>query len=361
MQSTSANTRPPDGVSHILDFHLDASKILALADNDDKEAFSPLPLRNLVPDKELPFNVYIKCKPKDNNSPEFTLCCPQGQVYQKDWHRKLEALKVPWVYFPLQEDEAVLGYLHGNLKEVTPQDVVQDPEKAAQVLDSMLLWMQHFFSAERARTGSRMKMALDFIDLVFEFIKTNNTYLNLVSAIKQINCHDKFLFKHSLNVCIFGLAFCNYLGLQDRDAKLFGMGALLHDLGMTQVPQQILRKTETLDEEELKLIKRHPALSYNMLKHLTSFPSDPMMMVQQHHENGDGSGYPLHLTGDAIHPWARILRVIDSYESVTSGRPWRPPLSPKETLWAMRNEWEESRIYDRAILQAFIKFLGEVD
>ena len=84
-------------------------------------------------------------------------------------------------------------------------------------------------------------------------------------------------------------------------------------------------------------------------------------MVQQHHENGDGSGYPLNLTGDAIHPWARILRVIDSYESVTSGRPWRQAKSPKETLWTMRNEWEKSRIYDRAILQAFIKFLGAVD
>ena len=360
MQTTGANSIPPEGGSHILDFHLDASKILALADSGAKDAFSPLPLRNLVPNKELPFNVYIKCKPKDNTSPEFTLCCPQGQIFQKDWHHKLEALKVPWVYFPLQENEAVLGYLHGNLKEASPEDVGQDPEKAAQVLDAMLLWMQHFFTAERARTGSRMRMALDFIDLVFEFIKTNNAYLNLMTAIKKINYHDKFLFKHSLNVCIFGLAFFNYLRLPEQDAKLFGMGALLHDLGMTRVPPEILCKPESLDEEEMKLIKRHPVLSYHMLKNLTSFPQAPMLM-QQHHENGDGSGYPLSLAGSAIHPWARILRVIDSYESVTSGRPWRPPLSPKETLWAMRHEWEQSRIYDRAILQAFIKFLGEVD
>ncbi|MFZ5453923.1 MAG: HD-GYP domain-containing protein [Thermodesulfobacteriota bacterium] len=361
LEPATGNSRPPSGANHILDFHLDASKILALADGGEKEAFSPLPLRNLVPHQEIPFNVYIKCKPKDHTQPEFTLCCPQGQVFQKDWHRKLAALKVPWVYFPRQEEESVLSYLHGNLKEVSPEGVGQDPEKAAQVLDAMLLWMQHCFTAERARTGSRMRMALDFIDLVFEFIKTGNAYLNLTTAIKKINCHDKFLFKHSLNVCIFGLAFFNYLGLQERDAKLFGVGALLHDLGMTQVPQEILRKPESLDEEEMKLVKRHPLLSYHMLKNLSYFPPDPMLMVQQHHENGDGSGYPLKLAGSAIHPWARILRVIDSYESVTSGRPWRPAKSPKETLWSMRHEWEQGRIYDRAILQAFIKFLGEVD
>lgn len=251
-------------MGHILDFHLDASKILAPVAGDEKEAFSPLPLRNLAPGTAMPFDVYIKCKPKDHSQPEFTLCCSKGQVFQKDWHRKLEALKVPWVYFPLQQDEEVLEYLHGNLQEISPEVCGKDPEKAAQVLDAMLLWMQHFFIAERARTGSKMMMALDCIDLVFEFIKKNQSYLNLVAAIKEINHHDKYLFKHSLNVCIFGLAFFNYLGLGDKDAKLFGVGALLHDLGMTRVPRPILRKPGRLDEEEMKLVKRHPLISYHI-------------------------------------------------------------------------------------------------
>jgi HD-GYP domain-containing protein (c-di-GMP phosphodiesterase class II) len=81
-------------------------------------------------------------------------------------------------------------------------------------------------------------------------------------------------------------------------------------------------------------------------------------MVLQHHENGDGSGYPEKLRLASIHPWARILRILDTYEAMTADRPWRLARSPQETLWAMRNDWQKGRIYDPAYLKAFIKFLG---
>jgi HD-GYP domain-containing protein (c-di-GMP phosphodiesterase class II) len=354
--TSAAKSPPPDGAGQILDYHLDASKILAPAAGGEMEAFSPLPLRNLVTGIKLPFNVYIKCKPKDHEEPQFMLCCAKGQAFQRDWHRKLKTLKVPWIYFLLQENEAVLDFLHKNLQDINPRNCCTDPEKAAMVLDAMLIWIQQFFLAERFRTGAKLAMALDFIDLVFQFVKGSKAYLSCIMEIKH---HDEYLFKHSLNVCTIGLAFINYLGLGDQEARFFGVGALLHDLGMTQVPRHILQKPERLDEEEMKMITRHPLQSYYMIKHLSAIPKEPILMVQQHHENGDGSGYPLGLSGSSIHSWAKILRIIDSYESVTSGRPWRAAKSPKETLWDMRHEWEKSQVYDPALLRAFIKFLGE--
>lgn len=355
---TPPKSRPPDSLGHVLDFHLDASKILVPAAGGEREVFSPLPLRNLLPGTEMPFDVYIKCKPKANSQPEFILCCPKGQVFQRDWHRKLKNLKVPWVYFPLKEDEAVLEFLHGNLQEITPKICRSDPEKAALVLDAMLLWIQHFYTTESARTGAKLAMALDFIDLIFEIVKRTKAFLSFLVEMKH---HDEYLFTHSLNVCVIGLAFINYLGLADKEAKSFGLGALLHDLGMIQVPRIILQKPGRLDEEDMRIIKRHPAQSYFMLKHLPAIPLETIMMAQQHHENGDGSGYPTGLVDSSIHPWAKILRIVDSYESVTAGRPWRAPKSPKETLWAMRHEWEESQVYDPALLRALIKFLGDGD
>lgn len=355
--STGTNS-PPEGMNHILDYHLDASKILAPAASGDGVGFSPLPLRNLTPGIKMPFNVYIKCKAKGNEQAEFVLCCPKGQAFQGDWFHKLEKLKVPWVYFPLQESGAVLECLHHNLQEINPKACINDPEKAAQVLDAMLVWIQHFFMAEKSRTGAKLEMALDFIDLAFEFIKRSRTYASFIVEIKH---HDDYLFKHSLNVFIIGLAFINYLGLSDKQARFFGLGALLHDVGMIQVPRNILQKTGPLNEEEKTIIKRHPQQSYSMLKNLPFIPRESILMVQQHHENGDGSGYPMGLTSDFIHPWARIMRVIDSYESVTCGRPWRAPKSPKETLWAMRHEWEQCQVYDPGFLKAFIKFLGDAD
>jgi HD-GYP domain-containing protein (c-di-GMP phosphodiesterase class II) len=352
------NSLPNGREGHILDYHLDASKILAPPAGGEGEGFSPLPLRNLGPGTRMPVDVFIKCKTKDQDQPDYILCCAKGQVFQRDWHRKLKTLKVPWVYFPLQDIEAVLDYLHYNLKDLKPEECCTSPDKAAIVLDAMLLWMQHFFMMDRFRTGPKLEMALDCIDRVFEFIKGSKAYLSLIMEIRH---HDEYLFKHSLNVCTIGLAFLNYLGVAGQEARFFGVGALLHDLGMTQVPRTVLQKPGPLVDEEMKLIMRHPLQSYYMIKHLSTLPKDPVIMVQQHHENGDGSGYPLGLSGHSIHPWAKIMRIIDSYESVTSGRPWRAAKSPKDTLWDMRHEWEKSQVYDSALLRAFIKFLGDAN
>jgi HD-GYP domain-containing protein (c-di-GMP phosphodiesterase class II) len=357
-KSPTVAGHPPENWGPVLDFHLHASRILSSVADGEKESFSPLPLRNLTPETEMPFNIYLKCKPKDQSDPEFVLCCPKGQIFQREWHRKLKKLKVPWVYFPLSEDEAVLEFLHGNLKEITPRACRLNPEKAALVLDAMLVWMQHFFTTERGRTGAKLDMALDFIDLVFAAVKRSKNFL---SHVMEMSHHDEYLFRHSLNVCIIGLAFINYLGFADKDARSFGVGALLHDLGMIQVPRTILQKPGRLEEEEMRIIRRHPAQSYYMLKHLPAVPVEAIIMAQQHHENGDGSGYPTGLSSGSIHPWAKILRIIDSYESVTAGRPWRKAKSPKETLWDMRHDWEKSQVYDSALLRALIRFLGDRD
>jgi HD-GYP domain-containing protein (c-di-GMP phosphodiesterase class II) len=349
---------PPEGMNNLLDYHLDASKILTPAPDGTETSYSPLPLRNLAPGMTMPFNVYIKCKPKGHNQAEYFLCCSKGQVFKGDWHRKLEKLKVPWVYFPLRESDSVLECLHHNLKELNPKACAIDQELAAQVMDAMLVWIQHFYLTEAARTGPNLEMALDFIDLLFGFMKRSKASLSFIVEMQQ---HDDYLFRHCLNVCVIGLAFMSYLGLAEKKARAFGVGALLHDVGMIQVPRDILQKTARLNEDDLNIIRRHPQQSYAMLKNLTFISRESILMVQQHHENGDGSGYPMALTGSATHPWAKIIRVIDSYESVTSGRPWRAARSPKDTLWAMRTEWEESQVYDPAFLRAFIKFLGGHD
>jgi HD-GYP domain-containing protein (c-di-GMP phosphodiesterase class II) len=105
-------------------------------------------------------------------------------------------------------------------------------------------------------------------------------------------------------------------------------------------------------------IQRHPLEGFRMLQSFAHIPWEALQMVLRHHENGDGSGYPEGLKLSAIPTWARIMRIIDSYEELTSERPWRPPISPKEALWTMRQQWEESKIYDHHYLMAFITFLA---
>ena len=81
-------------------------------------------------------------------------------------------------------------------------------------------------------------------------------------------------------------------------------------------------------------------------------------MVRQHHESSNGSGYPLGLTNDEIHPWARILRILDSYEAMTSLRPWRPPISERQAWRIMASAWVSQGAYDQDYLKSFLVFCG---
>lgn len=83
-------------------------------------------------------------------------------------------------------------------------------------------------------------------------------------------------------------------------------------------------------------------------------------MVSQHHENLDGTGYPVGLRDGQIHPWARMLRVIDSYESITAPRPWRAPFPSDRALVIVKTAWKAKPDYDPRFLQFFISFLEAI-
>ena len=95
-----------------------------------------------------------------------------------------------------------------------------------------------------------------------------------------------------------------------------------------------------------------------MLKTLAPMSREALLLVLQHHENGDGSGYPEGLTLVKIHTLAKLMRIVDSFETLISSR-YQPKVSPPEALWIMRQDWQQSGIYDVGLLAEFIKFMGK--
>jgi len=81
-----------------------------------------------------------------------------------------------------------------------------------------------------------------------------------------------------------------------------------------------------------------------------------VLMVRQHHESANGTGYPRGLEGDEIQPGARALRILDSYEAMTSLRPWRPPIGAKQALRIMTSAWSTQGGYDQDFLKRFLAF-----
>lgn len=137
--------------------------------------------------------------------------------------------------------------------------------------------------------------------------------------------HDDATFTHSANVGFYAGILAKQLGFADEDIRSIITGGLLHDLGMLDIDKQILGKPARLEENELREVQRHPIFGIQKLAHRSELTEGQLMMVYQHHERFDGTGYPVGLVGDEIHPWAKICAVVDVFEALTSHRPYRNP------------------------------------
>jgi HD-GYP domain-containing protein (c-di-GMP phosphodiesterase class II) len=121
-------------------------------------------------------------------------------------------------------------------------------------------------------------------------------------------------------------------GYGKDELMTLGLGALLHDIGKTKVPLDVLRKPGKLSEAEFAEIKKHAEYGYLMLKDEPNVPLLAAHCAYQHHERLNGSGYPRGITGEAIHEYARWIGLVDSYDAMTTHRVYRSAMLPHEAL-----------------------------
>jgi HD-GYP domain-containing protein (c-di-GMP phosphodiesterase class II) len=133
--------------------------------------------------------------------------------------------------------------------------------------------------------------------------------------------HDYYTFTHVCNVSIY----CAVIGFRMGFCELarLAAGALLHDIGKRHIPHHILNKPGDLTDEEWALVYEHPTVGFRELAGRTDLTWGQLMMVYQHHERLDGSGYPTGVRADEIHPWAKICSVADVFDAMTCQRSYR--------------------------------------
>ncbi|MDL1895671.1 HD-GYP domain-containing protein [Anaerolineae bacterium CFX7] len=161
---------------------------------------------------------------------------------------------------------------------------------------------------------------------------------------------------HSQRVTKLALAIGAALKLSSEELINLERGALLHDVGKIGVPDHILLKSGPLNKTEREWMNRHPQLSYDMLKEI-SFLQDALPVVLHHQERWDGSGYPEGLRGEQIPLGARIFAVADTYDAMTSTRPYRRALSHEEALTEIRQC--SGTQFDPRIVEAFLSLFQQ--
>lgn len=147
------------------------------------------------------------------------------------------------------------------------------------------------------------------------------------------------IYRHGVNVAALCSLLGNWIGLEKPKLNLLVYSAILHDFGKTKIEhRELLEKESRLSQNEFNIIKKHPTLGYKIIKEIAFLDKSVSYGVLMHHERLDGSGYPLGLKGELIHPFAKIIAVADVFDAINSERIYRKKKLPFEALQIIKTE-----------------------
>lgn len=159
---------------------------------------------------------------------------------------------------------------------------------------------------------------------------------SLQSLADALEVKDPYTWGHSLRVGRYALAIARELGLPEQRLAQLELGSRLHDIGKIGVREGVLNKEGALTAEEYAHVMEHPVIGWRILSPLLRDAPQALAVVRSHHERYDGGGTPDQLVGEAIPLEARIAAVADSFDAMTSGRPYRPGMSVAEARAELR-------------------------
>lgn len=176
----------------------------------------------------------------------------------------------------------------------------------------------------------------------------------LLTLATIIEARDPYMSGHSRRTGWLAARLGRQIGLEAATVEVLYLAGILHDIGKLGIPEAILNKPGPLTNDEMELVRHHPLMGCEMLRPV-AWLAPILPAVRYHHENYDGSGYPEHLSGQQIPLTARILRIVDMYDALTSPRPYRPPRSHPQALRFLRDG--AGVLTDPALTRTFVGML----
>lgn len=188
-------------------------------------------------------------------------------------------------------------------------------------------------------------------------ILNDRTALMTHLAFQKLKRFDDSLAAHSLDTCILSMIVAVESGLDETSQAHLGMGALLHDVGYSRLPRNLVRKRDECGDQERLVLRQHPALGVTVLAEFEGLDDDVRRVVAEHHERGDGSGFPSARTQDTISQLATIVGIVDWYDGMTSRRGGRPAMLPHDAVRRLFLAGEKNQ-FDKSLIETVIRSIG---
>lgn len=272
------------------------------------------------------------------------------EIRQKDIDR-LEKWNIEVV---LTDGSQVMGERQDDADAVLPLlDEVEEAEQPHLYVRSVTRTNRMF-----SDVGVRGQVAVSEIDELCDALiaATANASDEMLSFVLQVERSDPSIGLSAVNTVILSLLVGQTLQMDAAALKRLSTAALLHDIGMMRVPQDIVHKKANLSAEEIKTMRTHTLHSYQIITKELGLPEAVGLIAIQHHERWDGQGYPRRIAGKNIPVEARIIMVADAFEAMVKDRPYRNSMIAYAAMRQLLND--NSRHFDSEILKVFIKSVG---
>lgn len=349
-----------------------------------ERGFIPFPPNAILPGTLPDFRIYIP-----SGKDKYILWAWQGNKVTPAQLARLTESRIKDVFIDIDEQFKYEQYLESNLKKILENKFSTDDQKT-EIFTMVSTNVVRYAFETAMGTGSLDANIVERTETMVRnaliFIKESNS----IPALSKMIGHDYQTYKHAITVMWLTVAFINsdaqiaqhiHPNFQAAPAaqkteilKQCGVAALLHDIGKAFVSREIIYKDGALTEVEWEIMRRHPLTGLAMLLE-SEIPVFVKKAIVQHHEDFHGQGYPMGLEGYKIEPLARVLRIIDTFEAMTSKRPYKEPMSPRTAVKIMIGLQDDSildsetderdsgmkRCFDEELLRKFILFLGAAD
>jgi HD-GYP domain-containing protein (c-di-GMP phosphodiesterase class II) len=265
---------------------------------------------------------------------------------------KLLSNNVKTLYIYKGDRDNYLSYIEENLNGLIDNPNLSVTTKATMTHRSVSRIAYNLFKKPEGSTITRFKSVISgAVDLISKETQA-------LSSLLQMTEMDYATYNHSINVGFFALALTNDMfNLDKATIKRLAHAFFLHDIGKSGMPLSLLHKRGKYTDEEWNVMTSHPSRGFRLLSELNALNDESRIVIMQHHERHDGTGYPKGLFGDQIHVYAKICTIADVFDALTSPRPHKRSNSTFEALKIMKNEMYDE--FDPAFFAHFVRLFSK--
>ena len=180
------------------------------------------------------------------------------------------------------------------------------------------LMVEHAFNV--IRRAEQFSMSEEEQQTVHSVVETATQDPRALIHMAHIDRNSRDIMTHSVNVSLLSTATALSMGIKSADPlHELALAALLHDIGLLMIPQDLIARRTGLSSEEAAIYREHTNWGYAILEQAANLPPSIAQVALEHHENADGTGYPGQLTGNSLHPFSRIVSAVNAYENLCAG------------------------------------------